>query len=32
MFAHAATRAHENAGAMERVLLLDASNDHYLNP
>lgn len=29
MFAHAATRAHENAGAMERVLLLDASNDHY---
>lgn len=29
MFAHAASRAHENAGAMERVLLLDASNDHY---
>jgi len=29
LFAHAATRAHENAGAMERILLLDASNDHY---
>lgn len=29
LFAHAASRAHENAGAMERVLLLDASNDHY---
>lgn len=29
LFSHASTRAHENAGAMERVLLLDASGDHY---
>jgi hypothetical protein len=29
LFAHAATRASENSGAIERVLLLDASNDHY---
>lgn len=29
LFTHAATRAHENAGGAERILLLDASNDHY---
>lgn len=29
LFSHAATRAHENAGAVARILLLDASNDHY---
>ena len=27
LFAHAATRAHERAGAADRILLLDASND-----
>jgi hypothetical protein len=27
LFAHAATRAYESAGATERILLLDASND-----
>lgn len=29
LFKHAATRAHEQVGAAERILLLDASNDHY---
>lgn len=29
LFAHASTRPQENAGAIERILLLDASNDHY---
>lgn len=29
VFMHAATRARERAGARERVLLLDASGDHY---
>lgn len=29
VFMHAATRARERTGALERVLLLDASGDHY---
>ena len=29
VFMHAATRARERAGAAERILLLDASGDHY---